>query len=122
MIPKYRAWHIVLKQMCPVIEINFDDCEVVMNLRGASICAHFNEVILMQSPGRKDKNGVEIFDCDFLQIEEHKFRIYYNEYYCAWEGKELIQRFESTLGEMDIENSRIIGNIHVNPGLLEPKA
>jgi len=69
---------------------------------------------LLQSTGLTDKNGVEIFEGDIVQIED--FCAYVIEYEIITEDYVVKSGF-SNFG--DLTKTKIIGNIHENPELLE---
>ena len=116
MIPKYRIWHKTRKQMFDLLTINFID--QVVNIENEEIVINgesFRNVILMQSTGLTDKNGVEIFEGDIVEAERglgivelqpsHAPQITYKD------GNDLLRfvyRFTT-----------VFGNIYANPELLE---
>ncbi|EAF8551841.1 hypothetical protein A0V41_12780 [Listeria monocytogenes] len=120
---EYRAFVKETKKMLPVTDLCFNETESV----GVSGCGNakctlcvdwynFDDVVLMQYTGLKDKNGKKIFEGDICW-EEH------NECYGVVkfeEGKFLYvwENIAEDLWEVadDIE---ICGNIHENPELLE---
>lgn len=129
MIPKFRAWHKELKMM-------FEVKSLVYTLRLARLTnrndlvpsrtCSFDDIILMQSTGLFDKNGVEIFEGDVViawsqgvkAIGEVKRRIDgYWLMYPSWQHGEFWHMVENVdTGETGVE---VIGNIYENPDLRE---
>jgi uncharacterized phage protein (TIGR01671 family) len=138
-IPKFRAWLIEAKLMLDAHTINFHDKEVYFGEteHGEEILFPFDEIILMQSTGLFDKNGVEIFEGDIVRWDDmtngKKWRV------AVVETKPSLQ-FKIVHINCDFEQSckagyifhfgnfrykdthnhfEIIGNIHANSELLE---
>lgn len=130
MIPKFRAWDKSNKKMCDVKALSaFNDGEVTIKRDGenASYVVPIERVILMQSTGLFDKNGVEVFDGDIVNAydtDRNEGQIYktvnltgvvtYHENaFCLKQGNVLNDLWVHS------EEFEVIGNIYENPELLE---
>ena len=118
MIPKLRAWDKELKMMCDVLKIDFGNRTLFYRhwLYGVSREIDLSEVIVMQSTGLKDNDGIEFYKKDIVrnidseelgvvEYDEGQFRVSYND-------------VSEQLWEID-KDLQIIGNIYENPELLE---
>ncbi|MGX9821002.1 YopX family protein [Lactococcus lactis] len=132
MIPKLRAWDKQDERMRTVSSINFAH-EVISckfaELKPFDLVDEFSidDVILMQSTGIKDKNGVEIYEGDILKLHAIFLapddKIGYLEYSpkygysIIFEGNRLYrQEYWASTNKLNYE---VIGNIYENPELLE---
>lgn len=126
MIPKFRAWDKKLKKMFEVSYIDFDTKLIGLNIDLEIIIFDFEDIILMQSTGLKDKNGKEIFEGDILGFETDEGILNVNVF---WDSKHALFMFESKIHNEEellaelVENNtypfEIVGNIYENPELLE---
>ena len=60
MVPKFRAFLTETKTIHDVLQIDLSRSMVSLKIENASEWYWFKEVVLMQSTGLKDMNGVEI--------------------------------------------------------------
>ena len=132
MIPKYRAWIKTEKCFTDYIEsIRFYINEIDLCWGGIceSDCFDFNDVILMQSTGLKDKDGQEIFDGDVLEIEDEGEVL--GNAKLTWDNEQAVFMMEA-ISVDDIApfheiisdetySYRVVGNVYKNPELLEDK-
>ena len=132
MIPKFRAWDKELKTMLDVSLIDLKKGVLVGEhwKFGETNSMSFDEIVLMQSTGLKDKNGKEIFEgdgvrynIDVVDIKKHPTLGFYT----VLNGREgffgdgmIIEDFEKDAEEFS-QIVEIIGNIYENPELLEDK-
>ena len=130
MILKFRAWIKTEKCFADYIEsMRFYINEIDLCWGGIceSDCFDFNDVILMQSTGLKDKDGKEIFEGDVVQFEdcyEVSDSLYINTGIIEWcQGGFHVTNRDSVLMEDLLDGDSldvtIIGNIYETPELLE---
>lgn len=132
MIPKFRAWDKKYKKMMKVNQIDFEKKAVWLEADNGdhenrhTLTREFKDVILMQSTGLKDKNGVEIFEGDIVQYRDGEYS------YLGIVKRDCYQFFidgiepDDNYDFIDVSNTfdgtsslEILGNIHENPELLE---
>ena len=121
MIPKFRAWDKRSKEMWKVSTLHIEDEYVDLFKKNIyenplnDPSAKFRDVILMQSTGLKDKNGVEIFEGDVFQ-GPHDFGP------SGFHDRRAVVNFDVEKGYQWeywlIDKIEVIGNIYENPELL----
>ena len=111
MIPRIRAWHKEKKEM---VYFKLPD-----NLYELS--QSWDESIVMYPPGRRDRNGIDIFTDDIVDFEGCKAIV-------RWDNLASMYYFESLDEDTwrddwnfqdDAERCLIIGSIHENPEILK---
>nr|DAT33625.1 MAG TPA: YopX protein [Caudoviricetes sp.] len=150
MVPKFRAWDKETQTMLDVSLIDFKKSVLVGEHWefGETNFINFDDVILMQSTGLKDKNGKEIFEGDILKFNDEWDDYCYEGYVDgSTEGINFVEierettcftfgkfqtsdssllyfmkdeylSFEDLITDKDFE-FEIVGNIYENPELLE---
>lgn len=131
---KYRAWDKQTSTLRDVLVIDW--VSRLVDLSGGIIERSFDEVILMQYTGLKDKNGVEIYEGDILNVLEisgikgeiiekgYTSAVIFEDYGWMVEEGDGIQvplvlldsSKDWVLSDIEI---KVIGNIYENPELLE---
>ncbi|EAC5301792.1 hypothetical protein BA772_10635 [Listeria monocytogenes] len=126
---EYRAFVKETKKMLPVTDLCFNETEAA----GVSGCGNanctlcvdwysFDDVVLMQYTGLKDKNGKKIFEgdivnCKFFDRMVSDIAGVINFIDCVWAVSDFKNKRLYQL--IDVDNIEIIGNIHENSDLLE---
>lgn len=140
MITRFRAWNKATKEMYgadEIIAINFEEKEICVQTiyfeQGLPDSRDldyydFDDIVLMQSTGMRDKNDREIFEGDILKVTNLSSWlevVSFNEDKAMFVSKETKRKVEETplydLFNTDIFEVEIIGNIHTNPELAEVK-
>lgn len=122
MIPKFRAWDKVFKEMVQVNALVLDEQVVKVTYKNGNVAKEdMKEYELMQSTGLKDKNGKEIFEGDILKSNKYITSVFYERgAYCV-----KFRRTTNTTVTMNVISfiekykTKILGNIYENPELLE---
>lgn len=119
MIPKFRAYHKELKVMYEVLAIDLFNKAVTVKFDKEHYRIYsFDDIILMQSTGLKDKNGVEVFDGDIMFYEQDCYQytlVKYDKDKLAFVLYDGCERLYHELWEP----GEVIGNIYENQDLLE---
>ena len=126
MIPRYRAWDKTYKTMYEaddILYIDFEEkqiCVKILFFERASLY-DFDDIVLMQSTGLKDKNGQEIFEGDIVKMAKDVYSepTYYGvvrHYGGAYRLESKQHGCELWLRHTDCE---IVGNVYENRELLE---
>lgn len=123
MIPRFRAWDKLDKEIYGVEEINWFNGEFDFIGDGITFKRDANDVELMQSTGLKDKNGQEIFEGDIVDYKGRKAVVKWHGSYASF-----IYRFVDELQGRKSEwdplylayfRVEVIGNIYENKELLD---
>lgn len=123
---KFRAWDKDNKEMLKIDIIDFYS-EEIMVLEDDSTMK-FSDVVLMQSTGLFDKNGVEIFEGDIVNYEFCDFRPNVasyetgGKYITGYKKAVLWENGKFICNDYDLlhicEDIEVIGNIYENKELL----
>lgn len=117
MVPKFRAFLTETKTIHDVLQIDLSRSMVSLKIENASEWYWFKEVVLMQSTGLKDKNGVEIFEGDVVEWLGHRGIVEF----VLNNQQTMIIGASGYITDLDYStdfNTEVIGNIHENPKIL----
>ncbi|HEP5389474.1 TPA: hypothetical protein VCZ98_001474 [Streptococcus pyogenes] len=122
MIPKFRAWSTFKNEW--VKHFYITESGLIYNMEQphrdliGAVPVEKSGLILMQSTGLKDKNGVEVFDGDIMFYEQDCYQytlVKYDKDKLAFVLYDGCERLYHELWEP----GEVIGNIYENPDLLE---
>ena len=144
MIPKFRAFDKKYKKIMKVNEINFEKSSVWIESDSGdhenrhTLTRGFDEVILMQSTGLHDEQGVEIFEGDLIHYtyegfdwyvpvvyREGRFEVYHGTLSTIPASKIPSGKYATNIGNsisvyrVEFTDMYVAGNIYENPELLE---
>ena len=126
--PRFRAWIERYKKYMPVAMIHFEpilgkiDYIEVVATGGDWAKFYPEEFILEQDTGLKDKNGKPIYEGDIVKFKWTK-RLYVVTYR-LYDASFILENddWEETIHlSLDKDDFEVVGNIHMNPELLEEK-
>jgi len=126
MIPRYRAWNKNTKEMYEtddIVSIDIEKKQIYVKTLFFDQLNHydFDDVVLMQSTGFRDKNGKEIFEGDVVKMAKN----IYSEptYYEVVRHRGGAYRLESKQYGCELwlrhTDCEIAGNIYTDPELAE---
>lgn len=130
MIPKFRAWDKVFKEMVQVNALVLDEQVVKVTYKNGNVAKEdMKEYELMQSTGLFDRNGQEIFEGDIVtdgdMISDIKYHQTLGFYMIGKYGFSVpfgqgvdVEYFEEFAVHVS-KTFEVVGNIYENPELLE---
>ena len=132
MIPRYRAWdkiHKTMYEVDDIMYINFEENQICVKTLFFERASRydFDDVVLMQSTGLRDKNGKEIYEGDIVKVTDGDERTNFpdggigticglDEIFMWYIDGQVHNGLFDISQEYYIE---VIGNIYENPELLE---
>lgn len=125
MIPKFRAWNIFKKRW--VKHFYITENGLIYNMEHqhriliGAIPIKKSGLIVMQSTGLFDKNGVEIFEGDVVRVLNSLYTVFYDNEKGSYRLSPHNERWNvDYMSNFDHSDSfEVVGNIHEHPDLME---
>lgn len=116
---KYRFWHKPTKKMVNCYGFNRDFVfgDVLDGIGTVYNPAKFEDCILMQSTGLKDKNGKLIYEADIVKTSKGIANVEYDNTYAYFGLTNFLTVF--SFDNFINEEIEVIGNIYENPELIK---
>ena len=116
---RYRAWDSYQKKMYSWDEIGEMNSHGYLSLWNALI-GMTEHITMMDSTGLKDKNGIEIYESDYVATHDGVYLIEYDcnelRYYLVRDEGGMTKKYPWYSGKYEL---KVIGNIYENPELLK---
>lgn len=121
MITRFRAWLKNDKEMIEVRVIDWNN--MIVDSFNPYIEIPLEKVILMQSTGLKDLNGIEIFEGDIVRFFDSLYTVFYDIKEGSYRLKPHDDRWVvDYMSNFSSEESfEVVGNIYENAELMEEK-
>ncbi len=120
---KFRAWD-KKHGIRPIANLNWDNRMVTIDIKsetkpiGLELERKWEDIMIEQYTGLKDKHGKEIYEGDILRVDDYVGCVSYGWKNIVW-GRWVIVNPSFNFSDIHPENElEVIGNIHENPGLL----
>lgn len=132
MRPKFRAWYVLAEEMInEILMISFVRKEIIGKFSDGSTSVPLKfedkrngeDVVLMQSTGLKDLNGVEIFEGDIVRFFDSLYTVFYDIKEGSYRLKPHDDRWvvDYMCNFSSEESFEVVGNIYENKDILEVK-
>lgn len=119
---KFRVWDKNNKKLLksPYILLYSTTETVTVGIGKNELCLCYEDCIIQQCTGLKDKNGKLIYEgCIIINGDGRKWEVIWNNDNQAWGLKELNTNHKWSMAAIKIKEYEIIGNIHANKDLLK---
>jgi len=121
---KFRAWDKDNKRMCEVVELCLFSQNATLAGDIKRLTTSYSSIELMQYIGKKDNQGIEIYEGDIVDCStkfiSHIYEVYWDDrasqFRLRINGE---TQFDKTYSCLIVRFGEVIGNIYENPELSE---